>query len=235
MLSYGNQIAVTDASDTTFGTVARLLKGRHLLEYKSIEHEADAYKETYTVADNDYEDFVNIELLPIKEQRKKKEEEHKAEEERWATAEKTRLEQEQRYNQDDKYKYDLFFCYSRQDASIVRLAYNYLRQAGYRCWIDMDDIASGMDFGHIIADSINKSKCLLFFHSIHSSKSAFAQHELDYAFTNGKKILPIKLDDNPISVEQQFLLADRFALNFDLQDRDNLVHLVDVVRKVLDE
>lgn len=234
VLSYGNQIAVTDAADTTIGAVVRLLKGRHLLEYKSIEHEADSYKETYCVADNDLEDFVNIELQPIKEARKKKEEALKAEEDRKAAEEKARMEQEQSTRIDENFKYDLFFCYSRQDASIVRLVYQHLTQAGYRCWIDMDGIASGQTFAEQIVDVINDSKCFLFFHSWYSHQSKWARNELMLAIDLRKPIIPIKLDDSPFPRDLEIILSSLDYYRFDMHDREDLVKLSDAIRKVFE-
>lgn len=233
VLHYGKPIAITDATDTTIGAVVHLLKGNHKLEYKSIEHESDGYSEVYTVPDNDYESFVNIELQPIKDKRKQKEEELKAAEERKALEEKKRREQ---HKIDSRYKYDIFFCYSRQDASIVRQAQYFLSQAGYRCWIDMDELAAGCEFANAITEAVEKSKSILFFSSEISNKSPWVQKELQYAISLKKKILVIQLDENASNSEWvNFVLGQNAWFTSDIRQRENLEKLLDFVKMGLGE
>ena len=232
VLHFGKPIAVTDATDTTEGAIVHLLKGSHRLEYKSIEHEADAYFQIYDVPDNDYETFVNIELQPIKDKRKKKEEELKAEEERKAAEERARRTRNNVYA--DDYKYDLFFCYSRQDAKIVRQAYQYLTNAGYRCWMDMDGIASGTVYPDVILSAIQQSKCLLFFSSEHSNNSEWATKEVEYAITRKVKVIPIRIDDAPYSDRILLDLAGIDYYSSDFQRREDLEKLTDIVRHWVD-
>ena len=234
VLHYGTPIAVTDAADTTNGAIVRLLKGRHKLEYKSIEHEDDAYSEVYTVTDNDYEDFINIFLQPIKDQRKQREEEQRIAEEKRAAEEKERRALEKSKEESTatrKYKYDFFFCYSRQDAAIVRHAQYFLRNAGYSCWMDKDGIAGGMEISKTIYNAIVESKCFVYFHSENSNESSWAFNELQTALKHNKKILLIKIDQTPLSDKLAFFLGTKNF--FDLTDRDNLMQLPDVARRLV--
>ena len=235
VLHFGTPIAVTDATDKSVGAIARLLKGDHRLEYKSIEHEADAYTQIYSVPDNDYESFVNIELQPLKDKRKKKEEELIAEEERKAAEEKARRERIVINENNSQYKYDLFFCYSRQDASIVRQAYHFLTSAGYRCWMDMDGLAFGDNFVEQITDAVRSSKCMLYFGSSYSNKSKWTVKELLYALKIGIKILPLKLDDAPYPPEIMFAIGNINWFESDLRSREDMEKLLDVLSKLLDD
>ena len=235
VLHFGKPVAVTDAADATEGVIVRLLKGSHRLEYKSIEHEADAYSEIYDVPDNDYETFVNIELQPIKDKRKKKEEELKAEEERKAAEEKERRELLQSTEDSGIYKNDFFFCYSRQDASIVRQVYYLLSKAGYKCWMDVDEIAYGANFADAITIAVRSSKCFLFFSSEHSNQSKWAEKELIYARDAGLKILPIKLDDSPYSDRIRFEIGNINWFESSLKKREDLEKFLDVVRHIVDD
>ena len=202
VLHFGTPIAVTDATDKSVGAVVRLLKGDHWLEYKSIEHEADSYIQTYSIPDNDYESFINIELQPIKDKRKKKEEELKAEEERKAAEEKEKRRNLINADDNGHYRYDVFFSYSRQDAPIVRHVYQYLVNAGYSCWLDMDVLASGMFDQQQIFAAIKESRNLVFFSSEHSNKSEWVRHEIGFAIGNNIRIIPIRIDDSPIRIEE---------------------------------
>ena len=235
VLHYGQPIAVTDATDNSVGAVVRLLKGTHKLEYKSIEHEADAYSDLYNVPDNDYETFVNIELQPIKDRRKKREEELKAEEDRKAAVERTRRLLNSRSSNDSVYKYDLFFCYSRQDAGIVRQAYHYLTNAGYRCWMDGDTLLSGMSIADEINNAIKQSKCLLFFSSEYSNNSEWATKEVITAINWGVNVLPIRIDDAPYSNSILMYLSSIQYYSSDLKRREDLEKLTDIIRHIVDE
>lgn len=235
VLHFGKPIAVTDATDTTEGAIVRLLKGSHRLEYKSIEHEADAYSQVYDVPDNDYETFVNIELQPIKDKRKRKEDELKVEEERKASEERARRARNNVSVSNSNYKYDLFFCYSRQDAIIVRQAYQYLTNAGYRCWMDMDGIASGVDYSQEIANAIRQSKCLLFFSSEHSNNSKWATTEVRFAMNEKIRILPIRLDDTSFSGSIRLLLSRIQWFDSSLKNREDLEELTNIVRHIVDD
>lgn len=228
---FGKQIAVTDAADDSEGSVARLLKGSHKLKYQSIEHELDAYSEIYDVLDNDYESFINIELQPIKDKRKIKEEELKAEEDRKAAEEKERQSRTHSTADVSRYDFDFFFSYSRQDATIVRQAYQFLSNAGYRCWLDMDGIAAGDEFMSIIISAIKKSKCVLFFSSKHSNMSVWTIKEVEYALKKNIQILPIKLDDSPYNDSIDFSLM---TINYlEIKNREDLEKLLLAAKRMI--
>lgn len=186
VFKYGRQIALTDPLDEGADTsAARLLKGRHRLVYKSIEHEADSFSEILTIEDNDMEDFVEIRLRDIKEERLKKEEALRQQEERKAAKERARARKTSKY----KYKYKFFFIYSSKDALMVRLVKDHLEAAGYSCWAE--------SFYSDITESLNQSQYVLYFHSANSRDSRFVNAELAQAKEAGKEIKLVYLDESP--------------------------------------
>lgn len=227
VLHYGTPIAVTDAADKKIGAVAHLLKGRHLLEYTSIENEADSYTETYSVLDNDSEDFVNIELQPIRDRRRKEEEERRHKEERMAEEDRTRREKGEKREALGPFEYDVFFCYSRRDASVVREVYHSLHNAGYRCWLEMDLLA-GQSYRKGIVDAIIRSRCLLYFFSENSSNSSLMKEELIYAKAHRKRVIPIILDDSPVPDEL------RYYKSYYMKGRNDTLGLVEQIKQILD-
>lgn len=235
VLHYGTPIAVTDAADTTDGAVVRLLKGRHKLEYKSIEHEEDAYSEVYTVTDNDYEDFVDISLQPIKDKRKEKEEELRAAEEQMAAREKERrtLEDVNANSSDKQYKYDFYLCYSSKDAAIVRNVQYFLENSGYSCCILPDCLIPGMVYDESVIDSITQSKAFIFFYSENANESRLQLDELKFASNLHKRILPILLDRSLMSRYLEFSLSQ--YQHFDLTNRENMIKLARIARQYLTE
>ncbi len=235
---FGRQVAVTDSTDNSVGSVVRLLRGDHKLDYQSIEHELDAYSEIYNVPDNDYESFVNIALQPFKDKRKKKEAELKAEEDRKAAEEKDRRSRSQTTVDTSKYDYDLFFCYSRQDAYIVRQVYQFLTNAGYKCWMDYDSIAIGNFYKSAIGNAIFKSKCVLFFSSKNSNMSDWIIEELNFANQMDVFVIPVWLDDHPLDNRIQldyngFLFSDNIINLQHREDLENLLKELNAVFKVI--
>lgn len=230
VLDYGNQIAVTDAEDSITGVIARLLKGRHRLEFKSIEHESDSYKEEISISDNDYEDYFNIFLQPIKDKRMEEERLQKEEENRKAEEERLRVEAEREKAQqshNNNYKYDLFLCYARQDATIVRRIADILSKSGYNCFIDIEGIQSGAQYDRQIIDAIDQSKCLLYFHSANSNNSQWADKELSYAICKDMTIVPIKLDDT------RFSRLELAHLNyFEIRQSEDAMRIVEVLKSM---
>lgn len=77
-------------------TLIRLIRGKHKLEFVSLENDADRLTMLYPVPENDYEDILTIELLAVKAEREAVA--AKAEEERLARekAERERIEREKR-------------------------------------------------------------------------------------------------------------------------------------------
>ena len=130
-----------------------------------------------------------------------------------------------------QYEYDFFFCYSRQDAAIVRRVQYFLQNAGYSCWIDKDCIAGGMKMENTIYDAIENSKCVIFFHSESSCKSNWAYHALGAASKLDKRIFPIMVDETPLSGDMLYFLA-RYA-RFDMTKCDSMPQLAELAEKFL--
>jgi hypothetical protein len=95
--------------------------------------------------------------------------------------------------------------------------------------MDKDGIAGGMEFGKTIYNAIVESKCFVYFHSENSSEFPWALNELQTALEHNKKILPIRIDQTPLSGKVSFFLGMYHF--FDLTDRDNLMQLPDVARR----
>ena len=89
---------------------------------------------------------------------------------------------------------DFFISYSRKDSEIVKAIYEWLESAGYKCWLDIDGMFSGVSYKKVIVDAIKHSKLLLFMSSESSNKSRNVVSEVSIAVEYGKKVIPIRLD-----------------------------------------
>ena len=90
----------------------------------------------------------------------------------------------------------IFISYSRYDKNIVFPFVKRIEQdLNTTCWIDYDGIESGSQFEEMIVDAIDISKVVLFMLSDNSIDSKWTKREVLYAEDEGKRIVPIVVDD----------------------------------------
>ena len=109
---------------------------------------------------------------------------------------------------------DVFISYSRKDSEIVKAIYEWLGKAGYKCWLDVDGMFSGVSYKKVIVDAIKRSKVLLFMSSENSNKSLNVVSEISIAMKYGKKIIPVRLDMSPYSE----------SIEYDILNHDYVVY-----------
>lgn len=110
---------------------------------------------------------------------------------------------------------DIFISYSRKDAEIVKAIYEWLERAGYKCWMDVDGMYSGVSYKKVIVDAIKRSKVLLFMSSENSNKSRNVVSEVSIAVEHGKKIIPIRLDMSSYSESIEYDIINHDYVVYD--------------------
>lgn len=93
-------------------------------------------------------------------------------------------------------EYDIFISYSRVDTPIVDQFVDKLTEAGYRVWIDRERVLGGDLFAAKLEEGIEKSSLFVFFSSKNSNRSKWIVKEISHAFSLGRVIIPIKIDDH---------------------------------------
>ena len=118
---------------------------------------------------------------------------------------------------------DIFISYSRKDTDIVKLIYDWLEKAGYKCWLDIDGMFSGVSYKKVIVDAIKRSKILLFMSSENSNQSRNVISEVSIAMKYSKKIMPIRLDMSSYaeSIEYDIINYDYIAYDKSRMDESN--------------
>lgn len=92
VLKFGKEICVAIAGEDS---TINLCQGRHKLSFISEENECDSFSMVLEVPENGIEDFIEVELAPIRDSRLEREaRKYEAEQERLAALEKRRLEEE---------------------------------------------------------------------------------------------------------------------------------------------
>ena len=98
---------------------------------------------------------------------------------------------------------DVFISYSRKDIAFARLIIESLKQNQIEPWIDWREIEVGQDFWAEICEAITKANTFLFIVSKKSIDSSYCKQEIDFAFENKKRIIPVLVDDlQPDTIEK---------------------------------
>ena len=104
--------------------------------------------------------------------------------------------------------YDVFFCYARKDYRIVKQITSAINSAGYTSFVDAECILPGENFIETIQNQLYKCKAFVCIVSANAVMSEFFIKEVSYAVSIGKFIIPIKIDDSPITDRLTLLIGN---------------------------
>ena len=108
----------------------------------------------------------------------------------------------------------LFVSYSRRDASTVRRLVAALEAEGHDVWIDTDDIRGSERWRSSVATAIRASDVVLLVVSPAAMASSSVEREISVAAENSLRIVPVVIEDVPISVGLQYDLAGVQRVSF---------------------
>ena len=110
-------------------------------------------------------------------------------------------------------RFDIMISYSHKDQQICKQVYNELIRAGYRIWIDFDQMHGNvMD---AMAQAIEQSDAIIMCMSEHYQRSNFCRAEAQYAFQRKLKMVPILLQKHyKPSGWLSFLVSQLFYVDF---------------------
>lgn len=86
---------------------------------------------------------------------------------------------------------DVFISYSRKDADFVRSLHAALESAGRESWVDWEGIPPSAEWMAEIQRAIAAANTFVFVISPHSVQSSVCRDEVEYAATQGKRIVPV--------------------------------------------
>lgn len=111
--------------------------------------------------------------------------------------------------------YDVFFCYTRKDYHITKDIKKVVVESGYTSFFDEECILPGDNFGEIIQNQLFKCKAVVCIVSGNAINSEWFVKEVSYAASIGKLILPIMVDNTPITGKLVQLIGDVHFLYWD--------------------
>ena len=104
--------------------------------------------------------------------------------------------------------HDVFISYSHKDANAADAVCSVLEQKGIRCWMAPRDITPGVPFAEAIIDGIKGSKVFILVYSSNSNQSAQVIKEVDRAVHHGLAIIPLRLEDVPMTKQLEYYVSD---------------------------
>lgn len=131
--------------------------------------------------------------------------------------------------------FDCFISYSRKDGSVVDTIRLTLESKGYTCWIDRENSIAGLDYASSIVKGIRESKIFIFILSANSIRSRHVLNELNSAVNADKIIMPIRIDDAPISYGIEYYLGKTQWLMFQNNSKAQLNNLIDCIKTLLEQ
>ncbi len=107
----------------------------------------------------------------------------------------------------------IFFSYSRKDSDFALDLAKQLRAAGATIWLDQLDIQPGSTWDDAIEDALQNSKVLLVILSKTSVQSKNVRDEYSYAMEEGKRIVPLLLEECTIPFRLRRLQYADFSIH----------------------
>ena len=88
-----------------------------------------------------------------------------------------------------------FFSYARSDLYAAKRLCKQIEAAGQPVWVDLHGIEPTQEWLESLFEAIDDSNAVVFLITQASLNSPFCRKEIDYASTQGKRIIPILLGD----------------------------------------
>ncbi len=131
-------------------------------------------------------------------------------------------------------EHQAFICYASEDEVTAGRVCAELESHGVRCWIAPRDVLPGMDYAQAIIEAIAQSRVIVLIFSEHSNESRFVRSEVERAVAKDVTILPVRVQDVPLSPSLEFFIASTQWLDAVASPlEDHLSRLTETVRQLL--
>jgi hypothetical protein len=91
--------------------------------------------------------------------------------------------------------FDVFISYSTKDATAAKATCAALEAARIRCWIAPRDIVPSASWGASIVRAINQCRVMVLIFSAKANESKQVHREVNQAFSKGKTVVPLRIED----------------------------------------
>ena len=121
----------------------------------------------------------------------------------------------------------IFISYKRADKEKVFAIKDKIEAAtGEKCWIDLDGIESDAQFANVIIKAIDEADIFLFMYSRQHSKikdyeKDWTVREINYAQTEGKRIVFVNIDKTPLTKWFKFMFSSKQQVDITSETASN--------------
>lgn len=133
-----------------------------------------------------------------------------------------------------KLNIDVFISYSSKNSIAAKAICHALEENGIRCWMAPRDIPAGCKYGDMIDTAIDSAKVFLLVYSADSLKSPWCNGELNVAFTEGKTIVPYRIDEAPLEGAMRVMLNQTHWIDSYPNYRQCFAELVKTISSIVD-
>lgn len=102
---------------------------------------------------------------------------------------------------------EVFISYCSENADIAEAVCGIMESGGRSCWIAPGDVAPGAIYAEEIIKAIKNSEVFALICSSHTSRSAHVRNEVERAFSQGKTIIPLRVENAPLGEALEYFLA----------------------------
>ena len=102
---------------------------------------------------------------------------------------------------------DVFLSYAHEDRDTADDAIRQLESEGVSCWVAHRDAGAGAEWAASIVDAIAASRLVVLIYSTHSNESQQVLREMERAVQANVPILPLLIDDAPLSKSMRYFLG----------------------------
>ena len=103
--------------------------------------------------------------------------------------------------------HQVFICYAHEDVDYANSICLKLETSGTRCWMAPRDISPSKDWAEEIIDAISSATIMVLVFSSHSNNSAQVRREVERAVSKGVRILPLRVEDVPLSKSLEYFVS----------------------------
>jgi hypothetical protein len=109
--------------------------------------------------------------------------------------------------------FDIFISYSAKDKAVADAVVSTHEKVGIRCWYAPRDIPPGADWGDAIIQAIEQCSLMILIFSGNADQSQRVLDELNYSISEGKPILPFRVEDLEPTGAMRLHLSSRHWLD----------------------
>lgn len=217
--SYGYKVGVASHNDGKYGSTIRLRKGRHKLHFESIEDDEISMDIDFIVPDNDYVDYIEVNLESAKKELEKSRLKEWNNFKKWVLRKRNELKQSKNY----------LILYDSSTSVYARNVSLMLQQIGNRSHLEnFHDLVMTQELYSSFDEKLLGKKNILIFLKEDYDKATLSK-VIEFFKTNNYEDITYVLFGNIILPPE--VVAERL-INIDINNRNLYQLKVDVINKI---